>query len=262
MNRYEELDNRFYSVKDLARFYPAFGVAAGFYRNITAKHKFGHNGAVGATYETLWNEGGIYVYVSVPTTMTISSSSTEDDVGGDGAITVYVEGLGDNWEVISEIATMNGQAGVTLQHKYLRVNRMKVLTTGVTLGNEGIVYVGTGAIGTGKPAVVHAKIEIDENQSLMGLWSIPNGHQAYLMDYQFEASIIKEVTAKVAVREFGSVFQLKDYAEFRENMVGSGLHLAIDSYPARTDIELRARAVGGGGDVAGQMVFWLEKLTE
>ena len=256
-DRYLEMDHRFHSVKDLALAYPPFGVAAGFFPSIRAESKFGHNGDVGTSLETLWPEGGIYVYVDVPTTMTISSSDVNDDAGDAGAITVQIDGLGKAYGPISEIATLNGQSGVTLGNKFLRVHRMRVLTAGASLQNEGSIYVGTGSISTGKPAVVHAVIEPGMNQTLQAAMTIPLGHTAYLMDYEFGSSIAKTVTGIIVARKLGEVFQVKDYRELRDGESGP-TPIVIDVFEAKTDVEMRAKTAGGGGDITGHMDFWME----
>jgi hypothetical protein len=54
--------------------------------------KFGYNAVVGATKETIWEQGGLYAYPASDTVMTISSSSTDDTAAGTGARTVEVFG--------------------------------------------------------------------------------------------------------------------------------------------------------------------------
>ena len=130
LNRYAETDNRFWSVKDLAKAHPAFGIAADFYPGMSEVSQFGHNPDVGTAFETLWLEGGIYVYVSVETTMTISSADVNDAAGDAGARTVHIEGLDGSYNQIREDVALNGQNGVTLAHKYLRIHSITVLTAG------------------------------------------------------------------------------------------------------------------------------------
>ena len=55
--------------------------------------KFGNNTTVGDSLETIWAEGGLYVYPPSASVMTVSSSSTADTSAGTGARTVAVSGL-------------------------------------------------------------------------------------------------------------------------------------------------------------------------
>ena len=75
-------------------------------------HKFGYNPSIGTSDETVWSEGGLYVYPTSASTMYISSSSTADTAAGTGARTATVSGLDANFDEISETVSLNGQAGV------------------------------------------------------------------------------------------------------------------------------------------------------
>jgi hypothetical protein len=50
--------------------------------------KFGINGDVGTSPETVWAQGGTYSYLSAAAVMKISSSSTDDAAAGTGARTI------------------------------------------------------------------------------------------------------------------------------------------------------------------------------
>jgi hypothetical protein len=114
--------------------------------------KFGQNASVGNSIETIWLEGGLYVYPPSATTMTVSSSDVNDTSAGTGARTVLISGLDGSYNEISETITMNGQTPVTTSNSYLRVNRALVLTAGSGGVNAGIIYVGTGTVTSGVPA--------------------------------------------------------------------------------------------------------------
>lgn len=259
VNRYTEHDERFWSVKDLALANPSFGIAADFFPGMSEVSQFGHNPDVGTAFETLWLEGGLYVYANAEKIMTLSSSDTDDTSAGTGAQTVHIEGLDGNYNQVREDIALNGQNGVTLGRKYLRIHSITVLTAGSSLGNEGVVYVGTGSITTGKPAVVHGCVEIGHNKSIQGIYTIPLDHRGYLMEYEFGSSIAKTVTGVIVTRPFGEVFQVLDYRELRDGETSS-LTTAVDVLEPKTDIELRAKTAAGGGDITAHMDIWLEHL--
>ena len=48
-------------------------------------YKFGYNGDVNGTEETIWSQGGIYSYLTSAAQLYVSSSSTADTNGGTGA---------------------------------------------------------------------------------------------------------------------------------------------------------------------------------
>ena len=115
-------------------------------------YKFGQNVTVGDSVETIWAQGGLYSYPPSATTMTVSSSDTNDTSAGTGARTVLISGLDGDYNEISETITLNGQTPVTTTNSFIRVNRAIVLTAGSGGANAGIIYVGTGTVTTGVPA--------------------------------------------------------------------------------------------------------------
>ena len=53
-------------------------VAEGRMEDVTAFRRFGHNGNVPATYETVWCNSSLYVYMTTASRLLITSSSAED----------------------------------------------------------------------------------------------------------------------------------------------------------------------------------------
>ena len=199
------------TIADFYRDHPEVGVAAGVYSDVSDVHKFGHAGSVPATLVTLWNENIIYVYRSTATIMQVSSSDTDDTNGGSGAWTTLIEGLDGAFNPLAEIVTMNGQTQVPTVNQFLRVFRMKALTGGASLWNEGIIYCGTGAPATGKPAVVHGLIEQFEGQSLMAMYTIPAGFAGYVSQTYITSAIAKPVNGGLYARKPGELFQVKEH---------------------------------------------------
>ena len=48
-------------------------------------HKFGRNPSIGGTPETVWMRGGVYTYLTSPSTVYVSSDNGNDAAGGTGA---------------------------------------------------------------------------------------------------------------------------------------------------------------------------------
>lgn len=63
---------------------------------VTSERKFGFNADVANSEETVWDQGGLYSCLAAPSVLKISSSSTDDDAGGTGALTVEVFGQDTN----------------------------------------------------------------------------------------------------------------------------------------------------------------------
>jgi len=207
--------------------------------------KFGHNESVGTAIEDIWEPGGLYPYLSAATVMTISSSDVDDTSAGTGARTVELFGLDENYKEVSELITLNGQNGVSTANSYLRVIRMIVRSAGSSGYNEGSLYLGTGTITTGVPAVIHMQVEftaagLGENQTNFALYTIPVGHTGLIMNVNFSNPQAKSAEVYIKVRPFGEVFQTK----YRD-MVWQANHLIDNNrvvYVAREKSDIRASA--------------------
>lgn len=208
--------------------------------------KFGNNTTVGDSLETIWAEGGLYVYPPSASVMTVSSSSTADTSAGTGARTVTVFGLDADYNEISETVTLNGQTAVNTTKSYLRVNRMNVRSAGSGGANAGVIYTGTGTITSGVPANVYASINgvTGSNQSLMAIWTVPAGYTAYLLQYDISNGTTSNTPAVcklvLAIRPYGEVFQSKDVKSLTTGMhVEERFSLPV-KVTEKSDIEVRA----------------------
>ncbi len=216
-------------------------------------HKFGYNPAIGTDTETIWAQGGLYVYPTTASTMYISSSSTADTSAGTGARTATVSGLDANFDEISETVALNGQTGVQLNGalNWYRVNRIVVNTAGSGGANAGVLYVGTEATPTGGvPVNKYATVAIGDNQTLMCLWTVPRGYTAYIHQKDVSAS---SSAGKFAIFSFlgrpdGGVFNIKDRVLLANNSTAISYWNPI-KITEKTDIEVRAQADSAGGTI-------------
>ena len=157
------------------------------------------------TNEDIWDGEGAYVFPSAATAMKISSSSTADVTTG--AMTVRVVGLNANWEEITQDVTLNGQTGVTIPTALIRVYRAYILTVGTGEINAGDIWIGTGDITTGVPAVKYAGIKALRGQTLMAIYTIPAGpvKSATILSWYATCGAGQAAYASVALqtREYG-----------------------------------------------------------
>ena len=209
-------------------------------------YKFGQNSVVGDSVETIWQQGGLYSYPPSATTMTVSSSNTNDTSAGTGARTVLISGLDGDYNEISETITLNGQTAVTTTNSFLRVNRAIVLTAGSGGSNAGIIYVGTGTVTTGVPANIYTTINGDgTNQTLQAFWTVPANYNAYIYQTNISTGNSSNTPAVLktllVARSHGGVFNTKEVI-----VLTDGNHLQDYSFPItlteKTDIEFRAES--------------------
>ena len=223
--------------------------------------KFGYNNNVGSTRETIWEQGGLYAYPASATVMTISSSSTDDTSAGTGARTVEVYGLDANYNPIDEVVTLNGQTPVNTTKAYLRINRGIVRSAGSGGANAGTIYAGTGTVTSGVPANVYLSVNGEgDNQTLMGLWTVPAGYTAFLTKMSLSTGTATQtpaiLNASLVARPFGEVFQIKERFTLTD-----GAHEQFYTFPLKftekTDLEMRAfsSSASVSFDVSASMEF-------
>jgi hypothetical protein len=217
--------------------------------------KFGINGDVGTSVETVWAQGGTYVYPAAATVMKISSSSADDAAAGTGARTISISGLDANYNEISETVILNGQTEVNTVNSYLRIFSMFVVTAGSGATAVGTIYAGTGTVTSGVPATVYGMIGIGANQTQMAFWTVPAGYTLYLMGVFYTSANTNanaSTNFQLIQRPLGGVFRQQSSSR----VPGNGdfildLHTPI-AFAEKTDIEVRAVASTSPSNVSAE----------
>ena len=220
-------------------------IAGGFVDGYSAIHKFGRNPNVGNVPETIWMYGGIYQYLDVGSDSTVYaySASTDDGPGNDGARTVTVQGLDNDFNPIEETITVNGAASTA---SFLRVYRAFVATAGVLAANDGDVIISTAAAGGGTVladiGVIGSGTTTGLGQTQLALYTIPAGKTGYLTTWNVGVSPMNNaVTVTLKSRELdGSApFRSRDIMDIVGGYTTQNYSIPI-RFPEKTDIEVRA----------------------
>lgn len=230
-------------------------VAKGNVLGHSGNHKFGHNHAVGTTEETIWPEGGNYVFAASAATWTISSDNANDTAAGTGARTVEVFNLDGSYDEDNNIFSLNGLTGVNVPNS-LRNNRMIVRSSGSGGVNAGTIYLGEGAITAGRPATVYGMIEPGKNQTQQSFFTVPNGKVLLMEYFNVYVDTTKSFQGLLYVRPFGEVFQIKD--EIHVHLAGDKTHYKPPRrFGAKSDIEVRGEVSATTALMAGVFGFVL-----
>jgi len=221
-------------------------------------HKFGNapdfdtgDGAV-----DVWsgaNDAGIdamsYTY-SATADIGILSSSSASDTG-----TVSVQGLDSSWNLSTTTYTLNGTTDVDMSATgtdLIRIFRIKNTGSSDFVGTVYARINGSTAT-AGVPdtaSEARALVEIGTNQTLMALYTVPNGKTAFLDEfYASSAGIKKTATYQVDLfaRPTGEVFQLKHRRSFDDSTTaGTMKHYHVqEKFDAKTDLAVRVNALTG-----------------
>src|SRR6056300_1570948 len=153
-----------------------FGVSIqrGDINNFSGIQKFGYNGSVGTSFETIWDGGGNYTFTTSAGTATATSSNT----GADNSGTVKIFGLDSNYDLAEETLTIGGSASST---SFIRVFRAIMVTA-----TTGDANVGTITITVSSTTV--AQIQPTYGQTLMSVYTVPRKYQAYLVQMDIGSS--------------------------------------------------------------------------
>lgn len=161
---------------------------------------FGYNPDLDTTEESVWPNGGTVPHGQVASVLKVSSDSASDDAGGTGALTLLIEGLDADYKEVSEVVTLDGQTAVNTTKTYHAINNLTVLTTGSAGHNVGTIYLGTGNVNAGVPAVIWDLINPTYNQRTTAHYTIPAGYTGYLSEGIFtsgQASGSTGITGKL-----------------------------------------------------------------
>jgi hypothetical protein len=230
-------------------------IAAGEVTGTSFVHKFGSapdfDTADGSVY--IWDgadDGGInQMQYTFSTTADIDSISSDNN--GDTQ-DVEIQGLDTNYDLVVQTITMTGQTRKALDTDLVRIFRMK--NVGATdFAGQVYCYVNT-AITTGTPndkTKIRAMVDNGNNQTLMAMYTVPNGKTAYLRDWFASiagASKSSNYIIDIFARPFGEVFQLKHRSAISDTGSSHIQHQHIEPavYAGKTDVIMKVEGTAGG----------------
>lgn len=120
-----------------------YEVALGRRQGSTVWNLFGSNPDVDVGTEFVAAQGGTFTFLTSPSTLTIVSSSTDDDgsPAGTGANGIIIYGIDANREAQTEVVTLNGTTSVVTATTWLGINRAAVYLAGSTYNNVGNITI-------------------------------------------------------------------------------------------------------------------------
>ena len=225
-----------------------FSIQRGDVNNFQGIQKFGYNSSVGTSFETIWDGGGDYTFITSAGTATATSSDTSSDNTG----TVKIFGLDSNYDLAEETLTISGSAGSV---SFIRVFRAEMKTA-----NTGNSNVGTITITVSSTTV--AQIRAGYGQTLMCVYTIPRKYNAYLMQIDLGSSKDLENEIRFISKEIdnGNVWNTKAFITTRGGFVEKNYIVPV-KFTEKTDLELIAKASATSSISAGFELI-LEKVDQ
>lgn len=251
--------NELRQVVKIAEWPDGLAIAKGEVPGYSFIHKFGRapDFDVEDGFVTVWDgaeddqayEAMVYTY---STTADIDFLSAEDD--GDTQL-VEVQGLDGNYDRVVQNVTLTGNTPVELGTYLIRVFRIKNIDTS-DFANHVFCYVSGGTVTAGVPQVgadVRAVVHGALNQTLMAVYTIPNGCTGYMSRFYGATAGAKRESAHtfhLIARPFGQVFQIKHVTNIDVTGTSHFSHgfEVPEVFAAKTDIEIR---MDSNADIAG-----------
>ena len=249
-----------------------------------------------------YNGSGVYKFpVSIPNTLYatstytrtyfISSANTgdtwwhnydegiaidEDQHGSVGAMEVKISGLNINYGYSEEIVKLNGQTPVQLTNHYHRINDIKVVTAGRSLGNLGDIYVSAldgvrtssllnleDYVSSGVPIstqYIYGKIIEADNRMLSSHYTVPRSHTLYIQSIKLLTYQAKKCrwTLKAGVNGvLHTIFKSRISNSLEAQNQESVIFKDGYAFPGGTDIKLVIDTVGGTDEITSIMEGYL-----
>ena len=225
-----------------------FSIQRGDVNNFQAIQTFGYNSSVGTSFETIWDGGGDYTFITSPSTATATSSDTGSDNNG----TIEIVGLDSNYDLATETITIGSSASTT---SFIRVFRARMINA-----NTGNTNVGTITITVSSTTV--AQIQPTYGQTLMAVYTVPRFFQAYLVQLDVGSSKDLENEIKFRIKELdnGNSWNTRSFVTTRGGFTEKNFHVP-EIIPAKTDIEMRAKS-SATSSISGGFELILEKVVQ
>ena len=238
-----EIDGKLRVANDLWGNFP-FSVATGKIAGLTTRTVFGRNLDVDTSPEDIWAQDGVMPYPTAETTLSIVSSSANDDLLGTGARTVVVEYLDGDFVTNVVEVEMDGTSAVQVATDFFRIQDAYVRGAGslnAAAGNITLSYTGANVVGK----IATGRTDIQNTH-----YTVPANYTAYLTGGLISAGKSSDATVDFQTRDAtnGAVFRIGQ--EIIVNETSVFLHLPIyQEVPEKYDIRVQGSSTQGNSAV-------------
>ena len=209
--------------------------ARGIMGNVEAVNIFGFNRAVGTSFETLWNNGGSYSFLSAEQQLSVVSTNAADTMD------VLIQGLDGDYNEVDETITLDGTNAVTTTNSFLRVNNAVILSG----ENAGDI---TGSYTTTDVFFIEAGIGTTQ----ACVYTVPAGHSLYLFRIDLTSGTVtgnKYLTYRNRIdSENGRVLRVAE-ATWQSGMQSFDRQVPF-KISEKTDFQFEAKSSGSSNEVS------------
>ena len=220
-------------------------------RDYLSEHKFGSNPTLVSGSQSIWTQGGLYPWSAFDAaeTLYLISTSTSD------TSTVVVFGLDADWNFQSETVTMTGTTAATTANTYKRIYRLIYDTVSTNVGTL------TARTTSGTGTVV-ASISPGLGQTLMAVYTVPVGYNAYLCQSTVGIGKGGDASFRLYAREnyYGeTAFNIKSDVNLFQATISQDYAVPL-RFIQKTDLDFRALTTGNNFAATASFDIILDKL--
>ena len=185
-----------------------------------------NRGVANNTPATIWNVGGLYPWSAW--NAGAGTLSIVSDRASDTGITILLDGLDSNYNIQTEVVTVNDGTPVVTTKSFLRLN------SATNIGSKASV----GIINISRNGTVIGRINPDKQSTSMSIYTVPAGHTAFSVWGDF--SILGSNSAEMQAywRFHGGVF-IGVYATEVTGTTYQSTPPLPGAIPEKTDIDNR-----------------------
>ncbi len=227
-------------------------IARGAERDYIGEHKFGSNPNLVSGSQSIWTQGGLYPWSQFDAgarTLYIISTSASDTAS------IEIFGLNANWELQSETLQMAGLTAVPTTKTYRRIYRM---IYDHSASNAGIISART-LSGTG---TVEANITAGTAQTLMAVYTVPKGYNAYLCQVTVGIGKGGDASFRLYTRDnyYGaSYFNIKSDVNLYQTTISQDYTVPL-RIKQQTDMDFRALTTGNNFSATASFDLILDRI--
>lgn len=205
------------------------GIRRGNVPRMSGIDKFGYLETATTSYRTVWDGDNVYTYPSSALAMTATSQAGTP--GDDEGVEVTIQGLDANYAEQTATVTLNASGTATTTETFLRVFRAFVSNGQSSTDDINIFNASTN----------YAIIKQEFQQTMMAVYTIPEGKRGYLVSGNISVEKNQPVVAKLMTRRPGGVLRASGLVSTFGTPFQRVWQLP-PVLPSKTDIEIQAKA--------------------
>lgn len=196
------------------------------------------------------------VIFATPAVVGVSSTDADDTSAGAGAQTVRIFGTDSTGVLAFNDVSMTGLTAAFTADEFKSVHSIITLTSGASNWNEGTLWVGTGTVTSGVPAVRMLSMEIAHNKSFTGYYVVPTGKK--LVFNQFITTIAGNKEGIVHIATSLDGIQWAQQGEFAQSLqpdviaipaLAAGIHVKLTGQATNSNTNITSILAGELYDV-------------